>query len=570
MMIHHRLFLLAVSLFLLTTAVFAQTGSVEGIAVLPNHGGPAVGATVTLFRMGQDSLVAVTDTGGHFAFDAVAVGPWGAQAVLAGYEPAFAPVFVLDGQTAHVMLMLRGIPTGVGRVEGVVLLPNHGGPAVGATVVLFRARGDSLVAMSDDSGRFAFDSARVGEHDIYAALAGYLTAHGHVFVMDGLTAHVMLVLRSIPTGVGRVEGVVLLPNHGGPAVGATVVLFRARGDSLTTVSDDSGRFAFDSARVGEHDIYAALTGYLTAHGRVFVRDGQTARVMLVLRTPPTGFGRVEGAVLLPEHGGPAVGATVVLFRARGDSLVTMSDDSGRFAFDSARVGEHDIYATLTGYLPAHGEVHVRDGQTAHVILILHSAPTGGGTVSGTVLLADSTPAPGAFVWLAGRGRHGMYHTGTDSLGHFLMEHVRAGQYFIMAGVPHVGFASAEITVADSQVTEVTLVLSDSTHRGRNPFDSPESADESSAEVPVTHFMAHNYPNPFNPITTIEYSIPTAGDVKLAVYDLMGRETAVLVNGYRNAGTYSAMWNGSDVPSGVYFYRLTAGSLSSVSRMILMK
>jgi hypothetical protein len=408
----------------------------------------------------------------------------------------------------------------------------------------------------------------VGRHDIKAILTGYLTAHAVVDIRPGHTSRIALILLPLPTGYGRVVGTVLLPNRAGPAVGATVVLFRARGDSLVTMSDDSGRFAFDSARVGVHDIYTALTGYQNARGDVRVPDGGTARVALYLRPIPTGYGHVIGVVVLPNHGGPAVGATVVLFRARGDSLVTMSDDSGRFAFDSARVGVHDIKALLAGYGLAHTEVFVPDGGTARVTLFLRALPTGGGTVTGTVLKPDSTPAVDAMVWLSGNSRHDMYRVETDSLGRFTLLHVRAGRYIISAlARPH-SFATAQIQVADSQMTEVTLVLSDSVNDGHQMLDGADAADPTT--IPATSFLANNYPNPFNPVTTIRYSIPEAGNVRLVIYDIMGRQVAVLADGYASAGTYSAIWNGSSAPSGVYFYRLTAGSHTILQRMMLIK
>ena len=88
--------------------------------------------------------------------------------------------------------------------------------------------------------------------------------------------------------------------------------------------------------------------------------------------------------------------------------------------------------------------------------------------------------------------------------------------------------------------------------------------------PTSHLMARNYPNPFNPVTTISYSIPTAGNVELKVFDVTGREVAALVNARQSAGSYAIAWNGSANPSGIYFYRLTVGNLSFTNRMVLMK
>lgn len=78
------------------------------------------------------------------------------------------------------------------------------------------------------------------------------------------------------------------------------------------------------------------------------------------------------------------------------------------------------------------------------------------------------------------------------------------------------------------------------------------------------------PNPFNPTTVISYTLPVSGLVHLAVYDLRGREIACLVDGVQEAGSQSVWFDGEGLPSGVYFYRLSAGSLSNMGKMVLVK
>lgn len=88
-------------------------------------------------------------------------------------------------------------------------------------------------------------------------------------------------------------------------------------------------------------------------------------------------------------------------------------------------------------------------------------------------------------------------------------------------------------------------------------------------------LEQNYPNPFNPSTTIRYSIPSnvkneTSNVKLVVFDILGKEVAVLVNEYQKAGIYEVQFTGIQNPSGVYFYRLSTGYFTDVKRMILLK
>ncbi len=92
----------------------------------------------------------------------------------------------------------------------------------------------------------------------------------------------------------------------------------------------------------------------------------------------------------------------------------------------------------------------------------------------------------------------------------------------------------------------------------------------STEVPSDFALEQNYPNPFNPVTKINFSLPKAEYVKLTIYDALGREIETLVSENLNPGTYQAEWNGSNYASGVYFYRLQAGSYSETKSMMLVK
>ena len=161
-MLNRRLPLFMAGILFLAVSAFAQVGNIEGTVRLPMDGGPARGATVTLFHFNSDTLVAQSDSLGHFRFDSVPIGEWRLTAFLAPYQPVSAFVRIMSGQTAHPVLVFAPVPTGFGRVDGVVLLPFHAGPAAGARVVLFRGPGDSLVTLSDSAGHFFFDSARRG------------------------------------------------------------------------------------------------------------------------------------------------------------------------------------------------------------------------------------------------------------------------------------------------------------------------------------------------------------------------------------------------------------------------
>ena len=85
-------------------------------------------------------------------------------------------------------------------------------------------------------------------------------------------------------------------------------------------------------------------------------------------------------------------------------------------------------------------------------------------------------------------------------------------------------------------------------------------------------MSQNYPNPFNPVTNIRFTLPESfeGNVSLKVYDVTGKEVSTLLNNFLNEGSYSVIFDGSKLSSGIYFYSIKAGSYSDIKRMILIK
>lgn len=98
---------------------------------------------------------------------------------------------------------------------------------------------------------------------------------------------------------------------------------------------------------------------------------------------------------------------------------------------------------------------------------------------------------------------------------------------------------------------------------------PSAAGEGSG-MPVTYVLEQNYPNPFNPTTAIKFAIPHYGFVSLKIFDLLGREVTTLVNEELNPGTYERRLDASRLSSGVYFYRLQAGSFRDTKRMVVLR
>jgi hypothetical protein len=146
--------------------------------------------------------------------------------------------------------------------------------------------------------------------------------------------------------------------------------------------------------------------------------------------------------------------------------------------------------------------------------------------------------------------------------------------------------SLPVSVADTVTisgTDIELTLS-GTVRGESSLRVPASSNEAAVtltidprtstgvddERPVAFVLEQNYPNPFNPNTRIAYVLAASGPIRLAVYDLLGREVAVLVDSYAPAGRYEVGFDAGDLPSGMYVYRLTADGFADAKTLIVLK
>jgi hypothetical protein len=99
---------------------------------------------------------------------------------------------------------------------------------------------------------------------------------------------------------------------------------------------------------------------------------------------------------------------------------------------------------------------------------------------------------------------------------------------------------------------------------------PATSAQNDPQLPSMFSLGQNYPNPFNPSTTIKYDMPKASMVRLTVHDILGREVSALVSGKKDAGTHEARFDAVGIPSGVYLYRLIAGSFVQTRKMIVVK
>jgi hypothetical protein len=162
--------------------------------------------------------------------------------------------------------------------------------------------------------------------------------------------------------------------------------------------------------------------------------------------------------------------------------------------------------------------------------------------------------------------------GLDTFGVFLSTNlgqnwVPKNEGFVTGGYCHA------LYIADGYI-----YLGVSNGAWRRPLGEITAAAISNYEIPDGFHLHQNYPNPFNPATKIKFSIPPSeggeGDVSLIIYDALGREVATLVDEQLKPGSYEVEWSAtggaSNYPSGVYFYKLTAGDFTDTKKLILIK
>ena len=159
---------------------------------------------------------------------------------------------------------------------------------------------------------------------------------------------------------------------------------------------------------------------------------------------------------------------------------------------------------------------------------------------------------------------------SDSHGKFIIDELSPGTYSVSAEVP--GY----FTVNNVQASP-SYDMSNTANYGKAVgadvslnIQTITAVEPGKTAVPAKFSLAQNFPNPFNPATRINFTVPARAKVSLRVFSLIGQEVMTLVNGTYDAGTYSVDFNGSRLASGIYFYTLQAGSFNSTRKMILLK
>lgn len=176
----------------------------------------------------------------------------------------------------------------------------------------------------------------------------------------------------------------------------------------------------------------------------------------------------------------------------------------------------------------------------------------------------------------------IYTSPPGSNGETIFEHVFRRAYPNTAGTTFNGTAGTQQFIftykkdpvwKDTSMITIAFIQNDNNKEVLNSGKGtyfPVGINNNNTGIPSDYSLSQNYPNPFNPVTNIKFSIPAASEVKLAVYDMLGREVSLLANSRFDAGSYTIDYDASNLTSGIYFYTISAGSFIETKKMILVK
>ncbi len=159
-----------------------------------------------------------------------------------------------------------------------------------------------------------------------------------------------------------------------------------------------------------------------------------------------------------------------------------------------------------------------------------------------------------------------HHNGTDTVR--MDQSKNAGKWVTVGTYTFSGDTTDAVTITDAATTNFVVCADAVRFVSYDPVTNVRG--DGKYPVPGQWRVEQNFPNPFNPETTIRFLIPSAGHVTLAVYDLLGRKIDTIIDHTLSAGGHSVRWNGARFASGIYFYRLTAGAFVSSHKMVLLR
>jgi hypothetical protein len=502
--------------------------------------------------------------------------------------------------------LAKFVPPVPAYIYGVVTADSNGAPLSRVDV---RAIGSSLNyggphATTDAQGKYVL-RVDAGDYVLAFSKPGFTTEfYNNQTTFENATKLTIKGGDSVAVNVGlagfvpptayTVSGVVTDAN--GVGLKATVSVFKLRNNTYhvsgqAVRTDSTGHYAFKALQNDTVVVFAAsgkayVPQYYNnqktyAEATRIAVTGNVTDINFALALKPVLPNGISGVITDSAKVGVAahVDAYPVLNGRPGKAIATISDSLGNYAFANIPVGNYILRVfPLNGYRPTYykydgsqafdwkkaDSVAVDSIQVTTNInfTVVPRVDTGFGGFHGTVR-ANGAVVAGVSVYVVDAAQNFVSYGITDAKGAYKMNDVAAGVYHVITDMPtYNSTSSTAITIsAASSSASVDLALSTSSVNAVTSDNSGKVAGFS---------LEQNYPNPFNPTTNIRYSVAALANVKLSVYDILGREIATLVNENQVAGTYNVVFNASKLTSGIYFYKLQVGSQTITKKLTLLK
>ena len=265
----------------------------------------------------------------------------------------------------------------------------------------------------------------------------------------------------------------------------------------------------------------------------------------------------------------------------GDIAFSFTDSLGQYTLSNLKNDYYYLLFAAQGFIPEFYD-NVYDWQDATPVLA-NGSITGidasltamyrhfsWGILTGIIKSGNDQPLHGVLVLLKNKDGEVLNYDITDANGVYQIQGLPDGQQQIC--ISKVNYASSTAWI-DFNSSESSMLLMNFTL----PLDASNVPDdnESKTIIPTQVELMANYPNPFNPETHIRFGLPVAQQVRVTIYDILGKKVVQLFDDYMSAGMHSVVWNGTDhtgraVASGIYFYALEAKDIRLVKKMVLSR
>jgi hypothetical protein len=309
-----------------------------------------------------------------------------------------------------------------------------------------------------------------------------------------------------------------------------------------------------------------------------VVTGNVTGINFVLDPRPVYANGISGVVA--DSNGAGIAAHILAFNKAENKKYSVAADSvtGVYSFANLVPGDYMLLArphfqflpTFFRYdgMPtmnwrmADSVVVTENGVVGNINFTLRPRNTGGfGTVRGLVKFDERSPAAGTILYVTDINGNFVNDAVSNMRGEYVINQLEPGEYVITAAEPGVDLtASAQFTVDYNAGYDLSINLSLNGTTG----------NDDKVVNPVKYNLEQNYPNPFNPATNIRFTLPAESDVTLKIYNLLGKEMSTLINGKLSAGEHTVVFAAGDLPSGVYFYQIKAGTYNSTKKLVIMK